>query len=98
VDQVPDTGEEVGIDIVDALVRAIGRLLEKILLRARPARIKHLPELQDREEDDTPDDCDEQRADWPTCRKEIVEMQHQAKRENIADPKDLRFRVIGAHH
>ena len=39
----------------------------EILLRARPARIEHLAEQQDGDEDNAPDRCEEQWAELGVC-------------------------------
>ena len=98
LDEVPEIGECIGIDIIDALFRTTGHFCAELLLCARPARIEHLPELQDRQDDDTPDYCEEQRAERRMRGQEIAKMQHQVKREDVADTDDLRLRVIRAHH
>ena len=56
MDQIVDPGKGIGIDIEEALFRATGCFREEFLLRARPARIDDMAELQDRQDDDTPYD------------------------------------------
>ena len=59
-----DIGKELGIDIVDARDgSSTGHFAIEFLFCARPARIEHLAELQDRHDDDTPDGREEQRTE-----------------------------------
>src|SRR6476646_8499645 len=75
-----------------------GGLREKLLLCARPARVEHVAKLHDRKDHNTPDCCEEQRAEPRMRGKQIAEMEDQVKREDVADTDDLRLRVIRAHH
>ena len=74
LDEVPEIGECIRIDIIDPLFRTTGHFCAELAFCARPARIEHLPELQDRRDDDTPDHCEEQRAERRMRGQEIAKM------------------------